>query len=218
MYPTVSPSIETINIFQTKALVPPVRASLFVWKFSLEIVTPLRMPSSSLKITLSLADFATCTHDRFHRSKRAGCFIMLAVDAPLIIVKSTHPRALSSIIRTENRPSPRRFSFFFFSRNRKSCWTARGFRVCLVCMCTCVCVWLVERFVDTRPNLFASVNTEITMVRERDADKRRRHRTCPTTLRHVPDARDRETELPHRLENVTKKEPDRVGGPLSFRC
>ena len=81
-----------------------------------------------------------------------------------------------------------------------------------------VCVWLVERFVDTRPNLFASVNTEITMVRERDADKRRRHRTCPTTLRHVPDARDRETELPHRLENVTKKEPDRVGGPLSFRC
>ena len=54
------------------------------------------------------------------------------------------------------------------------------------------------------------------MVRERDADKRRRRRTCPTTLRHVPRARDRETELPHRLENVTKKQPDRFSGLRPF--
>lgn len=113
---------------------------------------------------------------------------MLAVTAPLIIVKSTHPCV--RVIRTEKQP----VGFFF--QNRK-CQTRDFYPE------------LVEYFVSARANLFASVNTKITTVREEGCPRttpKRRCRTCPTTPRHVPRARDRETELPHHLENVTKKQ------------
>lgn len=112
---------------------------------------------------------------------------MLAVTAPLIIVKSTHPCV--RVIRTEKTarglfPSKSKMSLDFYAK-------------------------LVEYFVSAQANLFASVNTKITVVREEGRPRttpKRRCRTCPTTPRHVPRARDRETELPHHLGNVTKKQ------------
>lgn len=48
----------------------------------------------------------------------------------------------------------------------------------------------------------------------------KRRRTCRTTPRHVPRARDRETELAHHLENVTKKrfQPVPDDGGRIARC